>query len=612
MSSDSSMDHRVLIGASDVCWNDNSAASFSDVQPDIDQDALDMFNLADSMFTECKAASDISELDTAIYLFRHAIYLLRRDGLPRRPELKDCLNTFATALLTRFSYTAQFDDVVNAFGLRRGEYRDIAGKLEAGLALNVEADPSDILKCASAILADFHGSVDLSTLDTAILLHREALSLRAASDPNQWRSLFELSDALLIGFRLTGRDEDLYESIALLRQLHLMRPNRSLCLCAALITGLRADGPIDPAQLQEATQLFDEAMDSNNKAVQLWESGTDFLRIFQQSNNLFDLDAAVSSLEEAEHYMSWGHENRAVMTNNLALALRERIKQRGGTTDLDRAIELHGEALALQPAPPPHIDRASALNNLATALQELFQQRGNMTDLNKTIELLYEALTLKGNASRDIFINNLACALRRRFELCGSAEDLEGAVELYRAALALHQAQHPFRSSSLSHLGTALHARIRLKGDVADLDCAVDLYREALSLQPAPHPDRSSSLSHLGAAFDERFNKSGDWTELEHAIELHREALALLQVPHQERDSYLFNLATSIYERYVLTSDKKDLDSAIILLREVLALQPAPHPHRGKCLSSLGKALRGRFEKWGDMAEHQEKLLFKI
>jgi hypothetical protein len=112
----------------------------------------------------------------------------------------------------RFNYTGQFDDIVNVFGLRRCTDKSTSGKLERNIALNVSLDMyywlrleltkpwimqgfddsemadglSDIISCAMSCLDAFYDSVDLSALDTAILLHREALSLRGSTDRNTW------------------------------------------------------------------------------------------------------------------------------------------------------------------------------------------------------------------------------------------------------------------------------------------------------------------------------------------------------------------------------------------------------------------------------------------
>jgi hypothetical protein len=71
--------------------------------------------------------------------------------------------------------------------------------------------------------------------------------------------------------------------------------------------------------------------------------------------------------------------------NNLATSLRIRFEQRGVSSDLDEAIELHQAALIL--CPPGHYDRSSSLNNLAVSLHDRFEQRGVQSDLDEAIDL---------------------------------------------------------------------------------------------------------------------------------------------------------------------------------------------------------------------------------
>lgn len=84
-----------------------------DTESDRDQ-ALKCFGIAHDLLAECKAASSISNLDTAIYLFRCTAQM----WLPADIRLGGCLGLLATALLTRFGYTGAAQDVWDATVLR--------------------------------------------------------------------------------------------------------------------------------------------------------------------------------------------------------------------------------------------------------------------------------------------------------------------------------------------------------------------------------------------------------------------------------------------------------------------------------------------------------------
>jgi hypothetical protein len=73
---------------------------------------------------EYKAAGNISSLNTAIYLLECAA----SSWLPAGPHFSKCLNHLATALLTRFIYTAQIKDCARAVEFRAATVVGLHGK----------------------------------------------------------------------------------------------------------------------------------------------------------------------------------------------------------------------------------------------------------------------------------------------------------------------------------------------------------------------------------------------------------------------------------------------------------------------------------------------------
>jgi hypothetical protein len=72
--------------------------------------------MAHDLLRECKAACNISSLNTAIYFLECAA----ASWPPGDTEFSDCLNHLATAFLIRFIYTVDANDVQKAFVLRGG------------------------------------------------------------------------------------------------------------------------------------------------------------------------------------------------------------------------------------------------------------------------------------------------------------------------------------------------------------------------------------------------------------------------------------------------------------------------------------------------------------
>ncbi|KAJ6579386.1 CHAT domain-containing protein [Mycena sp. CBHHK59/15] len=466
--------------------------------------------------------------------------------------------------------------------------------------LTAEDDPRDIMTLASNILTDFHRTVDLDTLDTA-------LSLRTAY----------LADALLTRFQLD-------ESVHLLRRVYQLRPNRALHFCASLLARIQS-----PREMAEPSQLWLQLPELSKTAVELGEAGTDFLNIFVQSKDLQYLDKAVETLRSAESQILWGHPKRGFIANNLALALSYRFQwQSGAVGDLDSAIELYpardpdrcpsmtnlaidlhrrfrktGDATDLDSSielHSPHPDHIFSLTHLATVLHERFKNRGSTADLDRSIELRHEALTLRPDPST---MNHLAKGLQEKFQLRGDMADLDNAIELHRRAIALCPTLPADRCSFTSDLAVALQQRFDHSGDAVDLDSAIELHYQARALCPDAFLDADSLLSNLGIALRQRFSQRRDMADLDSAIQLQREALVLQPDPHPGYSASRNQLALALRERFEHGGDLADLDDAIALHREAADGVPGTHPSRRAYLGNLGNVLHARFKKRGDPAD---------
>jgi hypothetical protein len=77
------------------------------------------------------------------------------------------------------------------------------------------------------------------------------------------------------------------------------------------------------------------------------------------------------------------------MLGNLAIKLQTRFEQADKAEDLNEAITLNRESLALRP--PGHPGRSRILGNLAEELHTRFQQAGREEDLDEAIDFLLES-----------------------------------------------------------------------------------------------------------------------------------------------------------------------------------------------------------------------------
>ncbi|KAJ7715157.1 hypothetical protein DFH07DRAFT_1015389 [Mycena maculata] len=566
----------------------------ANVEADTEEDASGYFKLAHDILCECKAAGNINDLNTTIHLLYRAAHIL----LPAHPELSGCLNSLSGALATRFSYTADLQDVqlATVFSGAAGIELQLAPTLDVRFWIESETDvaaiedsPDDMMAFASDILPRFNQAVDSENLKTSIFLHREALASRAAH-PQRWSSLLELSDALLIEFRMTGELTGLQEAISLLKELHVIQPNRWASLCAALVMeGVKLADPLQMWKL-EAVDLFRNAMKCDEEAMDLGTSGAGFVEAFKNSGDLSALDTGIAQLKEAQFTLSWGHSGKGRILNSLADAVQTRFEQRGDPGDMDEAVNLLWESLTVHP--PSHPNHHYCLSQLATSLYRRSKHRGCPQDIEPAVQLYREALALhpSSHPNRYSSLNNLAVAVRTRFDQWGDLRDIDEAIHLLREALTLCPLPHPDR---LGNLAIAIITRFKLRGDPPDIDEAVRLHRQAITLSSAPNPDH---LTNLANTVITRFGQRGDPQDIDEAIELHREALTLYHSQHPARGDCLNSLASAVQTRFERQRNPQDMDEAIRLYQEAVTL----HPAHGGFLRNLAHAMENRFRLRGD------------
>ncbi|KAJ7253856.1 CHAT domain-containing protein [Mycena rebaudengoi] len=634
---------------------------------DSEGNAIEYFQMAHDCLRKFKSAGDISSLNKAITLLQYAASTCSNGDR----QYQECFNQFATALLTRFIYTGKAEDVQNAVNLRAGPVLSHPVKVHVQYTDDdKKVNTQDMMKNATSILTDFLQVHDQVLLENAILLYKEALKLLPESHPEHWNITWELSEGLLIQFHLTGNVAPLEEAIGCLYQVQQNKPNRLICLCAALATGY--EGPNVQSNMLMAMKLANKIAHSNAKALKMAQAGQAYFGAFNMDFDLTKLDAAVKNLEEAESLLSWGHNKRAPLLNqlgasfgccfefkgntenlkmsievlresvglqdpsdpnrgsslhNLATAIQSYFDLQRDPKDINEAIMLHREALKIHAS--PHPNRGHSLNYLASALQMRFTQEGDLDDIEQAVQLHREALEIHGRHHRDysVSLNNLAAALQTRFEQKGDVEDIDEAIALLRIVVELRAPSHPQRNTALSNLAEALQARFLHQGDPKDIDIAsvvharysqwgdpqdineaIQLHQEALNICASSNPNRPRCLSNLASALNERFKRQGDPDDVDESLKLHRQALEACPAPHPDRGSILTNFATAIGSRFNQQGDPRDIDEAIQVLREAIEICSVPHSQRSAPLNTLAGVVLARFHQHGDPKDLDESI----
>lgn len=190
-----------------------------------------MYDLANSILEECKQTVQTSSLNKLFVLFHEALF--RRP--PPHPRRSESLKNVAMALLAIFHQTAQLQDLDYAICLciessdaqtssgHAVRTQDEASGSSDSVASG-DQEASEMTDLALATLTQFHQSAQVSSIQTAILLHRDALLLRPAPHIYRRDSLHMLADALVARFYHTGIIQDLDEAILLRQEALRLRP----------------------------------------------------------------------------------------------------------------------------------------------------------------------------------------------------------------------------------------------------------------------------------------------------------------------------------------------------------------------------------------------------
>ncbi|KAF7336535.1 hypothetical protein MSAN_02285600 [Mycena sanguinolenta] len=538
-------------------------------------EAAGCFTAAHNLLKEVKAVANLPNLNVAIRLLHSAA--------SNWPSAKfghsECLHHLATALLIRFILTADEDDVLHAISLRgaalgrvsQNALEQILEQMLRDVHTDATADTGESMATAALIIKEIFPIDCTSKLDTALVCYQEALST-LKGHLEQWIVSWEVSEALLIRFHLTGHHAYVDEAIAHLRDVQQRKFNRTIGLGAALVTAYNEDRPPE----------------------QEWS-----------------LEEAIETCKEAESLLSWGNGLRAMVLGCLGNLLEARFDQHGDPKDLGEAIQLYREALDICVAPYP--DHDMFLFNLGGALDTRYEHKGDLDDINEAVQLHKKALELRPfpHPNRVECLDRLGIEMHRLYQRRGDPKYTDEAITLLREALDLCPSPHPLRSTSLSTLAIAIKARYSRRGNPDDIEEVVRLHRDALQLHNSPNSDRSSCLNNLAGAIHTRYQQQRAPKDINEAIQLYGEALQLCaseSSDHDQRSIFLNNLAGAIHERYEQEKDRDDINEAINLHRKSLELRPSPHPLRSTSLHNLAEAIHTSFKRKGDSKDIYEAI----
>lgn len=254
----------------------------------------------------------------------------------------------------------------------------------------------------------------LQMLEMAITYQQDALRYRSVGDVYRYQSLFYLGTDLWTRFTTLGKPEDLETSIALLIE--------ALSLCPV---GHR---------------------DRHNPLNSL---GISYYRLYRDKGDTTHLSLAITQyrqalqLHQAEHRVE-----RPKWLINLATALRMQASHLGAPQALDEAIDLARQALAL--CHPGHYLHQHVSNDLAVALRDRYLLKRDIRDLEEGITRQREVLEINTRfPRRHLTLHDFAVNLRLHSQATQDASSHGQAMIIQQEAIGLLPKDHPDRAYCL-------------------------------------------------------------------------------------------------------------------------------------------------------------------
>ncbi|MEU8677853.1 CHAT domain-containing protein [Streptomyces sp. NPDC048560] len=494
---------------------------------------LALSNLSIQFLDRYRESYDPDDLREAVAMARDALAQLPEHS----PHLAHCLSTLGSALMAlrqrEGGTPEEHDEVVDLF--RRAAPDDPKGPAAAGRNLGLAL----VLRCQRiGREQDLHEAVDVLTQ-----------ALRASRDQEQILLVRSaLGNALRARYTLTGDPADLDAAITHLSavvtatgEMTTRTATRLLAPAMALHSRYGLDPRGNGADLSEALRLLRTAVTllpqgHPERPIALSDLGMVLSRRYQSIGAPKDINEAVHACREAVALTPEGNEILGVRLLNLGMALGLRHQLIADGEDLRQAQECRRRAAEL-----PGLGRAHHATLLGSTALSLMTGLGRAADpaaqLDEAVRLFREALALTpaGDPLLPRRRHNLAMALMTRWGTAKRPGDTREARDLADAVIAALPSDSPDLPSALEVAAGARLSSLRAVLSSAVRDEAVALFRRAVDVTPPGHARRTLRLTNLGNALRARATGRHRRTGAAEAADVFRAAALEQQCPPSER-----------------------------------------------------------------------------
>ncbi|MBW6434996.1 hypothetical protein KZ829_14740 [Actinoplanes hulinensis] len=453
--------------------------------------------LANLAMALLKRNAGIDDLDEAIRHLNAALDLGEVE-----PEARAALgNNLAVVLNNRYRAT--------------GEAADLQAALQHCRAAVLEVDAASsvfprLLSTLADLLLQRHAMLGgTDDLREAALWQRWGLGARHSDDLSQAGMHEALSRVCRVLYRHSGSIADLDEGIRAGLAALRCQPDGGGADSGLILTGLaeafreRHQATGEPGDLASAVGHYRHALrlavDAHLTVTIMVGLATSLADRFARFSEPADLADAMRLSESAMTLSAPAdHELRSTALGARARIMRVHFEVTGDLAVLDESIAILTDAIEAMKVISHRSEQEHA--SLGIALLARYGATRDIRDLDRAVEVAGQAMDASDPQRTDTVITKsyVAEALRRRFLATGSGEDITRAVELLEEIVEELPPSFPGRAGYLVNLGVTLDDRHDITGHPADLDASIAAFAGASGTRTAPASTRLLAEAQIG------------------------------------------------------------------------------------------------------------------
>ncbi|KAH7000663.1 CHAT domain-containing protein [Ilyonectria destructans] len=235
--------------------------------------------------------------------------------------------------------------------------------------------------------------------------------------------------------------------------------------------------------------------------------------------------------------------------------------------------------------------RAALLETQANALQNRAKRNNSIEDLDAAVSLSFDAVAVPDSPKKSQHLTNLGCRLEDRFDRLNRVDDLRDAIRVSRSALPTPSRRANLLTNGIKHnIGVKLLKLYNIDKQDATFDEGFSLLCEAVETMQPPGDVPALWLNSLASAYRSRYWRNRENLDsLNTAIDHQTEAIERLPRNRPNWPGYASNMAWLLRERAERTRNKDDLQNALSFVQDAAASVPKNHVHRSHIMFSLAR-----------------------